>query len=188
MQEHVEGHVSQTGTEIHDVFCVLQFLFACLIFEIRTAVIIIAIFTGTVLAAAFFEQIGQLCRCGVPLYQGLSKHLQTCITELKGESLVDACRRCYQRVRAFDLTVVNGLLQLFALNLEHEGDPALACFEAVEHVFKEWLCESTTLCVDHERVNKYVQEAGHEGDEQCQLAILSQIIARNVPLPNQQLY
>lgn len=113
--------------------------------------------------------------------------MQAGVAELEFEGLVHASRPGNKRVGALDFAEVDRLLQFFALNLEHERNPALPRLETIEHILKEWLRQGPALGVDHERVDQDVDEARDQREEERELALLDEGLARNVSLADEQL-
>ena len=65
--------------------------------------------------------------------------MQTRITELKLEDLVNCSGTSQNWIRTLDFAIIDSLLEFSSLDLEHKRNPALTCFETVKYVLKEWL-------------------------------------------------
>lgn len=94
MQQHVDRYVSQASANVHDVL-VANETDATLRFLIPRGLLIVLV----VVRVWQVYDCGQLFGgCGVPLDQGRREDLQTCVTELELECLVDACGTRDQRI------------------------------------------------------------------------------------------
>ena len=102
MQQRVHGNVGKTHSEVHDVLGVNELGLTCSFLEILSA--------NFVFIAFLDHQVSLLGRCGIPFDKGRGKYLQTGVTELELKYLVNARRTRNEWVRAFDFTVIHGLL------------------------------------------------------------------------------
>lgn len=147
MEQAIDGAEVHTAGEVDDVLVMNQIVAA-----------------GVLLLRGFLVHIGitiyswLLSRGRAPLDKLRRQHLETSVAELELESLVKSGEVSNHRIRAADAAVLDGLLELFVLNLVHEWDPSLACLETVQIEFKLRLLECLAFDRNHENGHKCINK------------------------------